>query len=95
MLISLSLYYVIKFCKELTLYRIIQEGYGKFGGKDYYVLLEEMNNKYDDNVKRDDGIEISFNSHDENTLYPNLIDSLKWKWINKAPKDCPNQGFFY
>lgn len=74
------------------------EGYGEFGGKDYYVLLAEMNKYYDedidDDVKRSDGIEIAFNTHNENTLYPNLTDSLKWKWINKAPKDCPNQGFF-
>jgi hypothetical protein len=39
-------------------------GYGVFGGKDYYVLLAEMNNVYDtgvsDDKKRYDGIQLEF-----------------------------------
>ena len=53
------------------------EGYGVFGGKDYYVLLAEMNIEYgpdvDDEQKRTDGIAIDFSKEkDKNYLYPNI-----------------------
>ena len=75
------------------------EGYGIFGGKDYYVLLAEMNNKYepdvDDEKKRTDGISIEFSEEkDKKYLYPNLTDCKDWIWINKKPKNCPSQGSF-
>ena len=25
-------------------------------------------------------------------IYPNIVENCKSKWINKMPKDCPNQG---
>ena len=73
------------------------EGYGIFGGKDYYILLAEMNIEYgsdvDDEQKRTDGIEIEFTKEkNKNYLYPNLTDCKDWVWINKKPEHCPQQG---
>ena len=69
------------------------EGYGIFGGKDYYELLAEMNGvverdkvelqgeEYTDYM-RSKGIEIAFNGngsgdHTKNVLYPNLVEMAK------------------
>lgn len=65
------------------------EGYGEFGGKDFYELLAEMNNL----KTRDDGIDISFS--DKPFISPNLSERPNWKWENKSPQNCPNQGYFY
>jgi hypothetical protein len=67
------------------------EGYGEFGGKDYYELLSEMNGGPAD---REHGIDIAFSGR-EDIKYPNLVESYHWKWVDKKPKDCPRQGFFY
>lgn len=81
------------------------EGYGIFGGKDFYVLLAEMNFEYKpeitDEKKRNDGTKIYF--PDVNKLYeekilktdfifPNLTDCKEWDWRNEKPRMCPNQG---
>ena len=87
------------------------EGYGVFGGKDYYVLLAEMNGltrdeSIEDLEKRDDelrsrGIDLSFkdNSSGEHTpgvLYPNLVeDADGWSYDSRGPESCPDQGYFY
>lgn len=76
-------------------------GYGKFGGKDYYVLLAEMNSSPvinpDDSVEiekiRLDGIGLYFSKR-EDILYPNLTEDMQWTWRNERPDDCPNQGYF-
>jgi hypothetical protein len=72
------------------------EGYGVFGGKDYFVLLAEMNKVYDDDVsdaiKRSDGIDL--NSSGGNILYPNLTDCRVWTWRNEPPRTCAHQGGF-
>jgi len=68
------------------------EGYGIFGGKDYYELLAEMNGY----STREAGIDIEFGDIViENVLYPNLVHNANWKWKNKKPKQCPYQGYFY
>ena len=71
------------------------KGYGIFGGKDYYILLAEMNKEYGPNVtdedKRMDGIDIDF-SDKTGFLYPNLTDCKEWIWINIQATRCPNQG---
>jgi len=45
------------------------EGYGIFGGKDFYILLAEMNYEYgpeiDDEQKRTDGINIYFSGNNQ------------------------------
>lgn len=64
------------------------EGYGVFGGKDFYELLAEMNGLPSD---RDLGIRLAFSG--EPYLTPNLTRKKEWNWINKEPKNCPNQGW--
>lgn len=65
------------------------QGYGVFGGKDYYELLAEMNGK----TTRDEGISLAFGK--EPFLSPNLVEDPSKLYDWKAPKDCPNQGYFY
>lgn len=64
------------------------EGYGEFGGKDFYELLAEMNNLDSD---RSLGIELYHS--DKPFISPNLTRYKNWKWINKTPLDDPNQGW--
>jgi len=69
------------------------QGYGDFGGKNYHVLLAEMNKDYDDDVddetKRWDGIDMEGR---EGILHPNLTDCRIWTWRNDMPMSCKNQG---
>jgi hypothetical protein len=70
------------------------EGYGVFGGKDYYELLAEMNGK----KTRYEGIDLDFNNNNFEVIYPNLIEAKHidtWKWENDSPEHCEYQGFFY
>lgn len=68
------------------------EGYGVFGGKDYYELLAEINNRGSD---RNKGINLAFGSA-KNVEYPILVENLeKAKNIIGKPKECENQGYFY
>jgi len=77
------------------------EGYGVFGGKDYYVLLAEMNGKGSD---RDAGIALAFgtlpNGHSEypkgdnpNILHPSLTEHKGWYCGGQPPTLDPDQGF--
>ena len=65
------------------------EGYGVFGGKDFYELLAEMNG----GKTRAEGINLAFGS--EPYLSPNLSRCEERRWENRAPKDCELQGYFY
>jgi hypothetical protein len=70
------------------------EGYGVFGGKDYFELLAEMNNM----SSRDDGIEIRYEGiiEPDKIQWPNLVsEHYAGKWANIPPDDCPHQGYFY
>jgi hypothetical protein len=64
------------------------EGYGEFGGKDYYELLAEMSGLQSD---RSVGIDLAFGGKPHIT--PNLTRSKEWTWVNEAPKQDPNQGW--
>ena len=69
------------------------KGYGVFGGKDYYVLLAEMNGK----TTREEGIHLQYHSN-ENVFYPNLVEldnSYDWEWVDEQPDNCEYQGYFY
>lgn len=74
------------------------EGYGVFGGKDYYQLLAEMNEAEgltgDVDNDRSIGIKIAFG--DKAFIAPNLVENKneRWQWINEHPMDCPYQGYF-
>jgi hypothetical protein len=84
------------------------EGYGVFGGKDYYELLAEMNGvtselkgeKYTDDM-RQEGIALAFknNGSGEHTFgvkYPNLVERADgWSYEHWGPESCDNQGYFY
>lgn len=65
------------------------EGYGVFGGKDYYELLAEMNGL----KTREDGIRLSFSG--EKHKCPNLSRSRSWTWVNEETMTCEFQGYFY
>lgn len=72
------------------------EGYGDFGGKDFYELLAEMNGL----ETRDDGINLCFKDNPSGdytpgVLYPNLVESEDWEWQKVGPESCPDQGYFY
>ncbi len=71
------------------------EGYGVFGGKDYYQLVAEMNGvdgiTGDEDNDRELGIELAFSG--KPYLSPNLTRHKKWEWVYTPPKIDPNQGW--
>jgi hypothetical protein len=70
------------------------EGYGVFGGKDYYELLAEMNGEERSDLEsREDGINIAFGK--KPFIAPNLTETEDWEWIDEKPKNCEYQGHFY
>ena len=84
------------------------EGYGIFGGKDYYELLAEMNGVTSDlkgedytDYMRGEGISIAFKEngsgdHTKDVLYPNLVEMAKgWRYDPMGPESCEYQGFFF
>ena len=78
------------------------EGYGEFGGKDFYELLSELNGLESD---RQVGIDLAFkgNQSGDNTpgvIYPKLVENLKENVVAQYsslpnPDSCDDQGFFY
>jgi len=67
-------------------------GDGKFGGKDYYELLSEMN---DDKVSMEDRRGHGLRLFGLNgVLHPNLTHCFKWEWRNARPRKCPNKGMY-
>ena len=76
-------------------HEISYEGYGVFGGKDFYQLLAEMNNVEgltgDVDNDRLLGINLSFSGQPH--ISPNLTRHKEWKWIDEAPESDPNQGW--
>ena len=85
------------------------DGYGKFGGKDYYELLAEMNgftsdktgDEYTDEA-RGFGINLAFSKGNgsgvgtEGVYYPNLVEQAKgWRYEMGGPDSCDFQGYFY
>jgi hypothetical protein len=84
------------------------EGYGLFGGKDFYELLAEMNgfesdktgDEYTDEA-RGFGINLAFKDNGsgiatEGVYYPNLVEQAKgWVYEMGGPDNCEYQGYFY
>lgn len=78
------------------------EGYGIFGGKDFYDLLCELNGL---TGGRDAGIDLCFagNSSGDDTpgvIYPKLVKDLDDDVVEQYrslpnPESCEAQGFFY
>jgi hypothetical protein len=84
------------------------EGYGRFGGKDYYELLAEMNGFTSDKTgesytdeARGFGIDVAFKDNGsgvatEGVYYPNLIEKADgWVYEMGGPDTCDYQGYFY
>ena len=85
------------------------DGYGRFGGKDFYELLAEMNGFESDktgdeytNEARGFGISLAFSKDNhsgvgtEGVYYPNLIESADgWVYEMAGPDSCEFQGYFY
>jgi hypothetical protein len=72
------------------------EGYGDFGGKDYYVLMAEMNGLGDSEDARNAGIDLAFQEDQTNVIYPNLVEKKEgWVFVPTGPDTCPDQGYFY
>ena len=77
------------------------EGYGVFGGKDFYQLVAEMNADFYQDVKdrltgdidndRDIGIDLAYGN--KPYLSPNLYHDGNRQWKNEAPADCEHQGY--
>ncbi|MBE6337675.1 MAG: hypothetical protein E7068_02590 [Lentimicrobiaceae bacterium] len=69
------------------------EGYGVFGGKDYYELLAEMNGLGSDRYA---GIQLAFENSpygdNPNCLHPSITESGEYM-CGKAPVSDPDQGF--
>jgi len=69
------------------------EGYGIFGGKDYFELMAKMNGK----SGRDAGIDLYF-GEDRKTLYPVLTRDEDFNWkkhkFTTKIKSDPKQGMF-
>ena len=67
------------------------EGYGVFGGKDYYELLSEMNGGDGD---RSHGIDLAFDESKQGRVkYPSLSEDGTYR--DGEPERCKYQGFFY
>ena len=84
------------------------DGYGRFGGKDFYELLAEMNgfesdktgDEYTDEA-RGFGINLAFKDNGsgiatEGVYYPNLVEQANgWVYEMGGPDNCEYQGYFY
>lgn len=77
------------------------EGYGVFGGKDYYELLAEMNGYSQTHCKdgeelRDIGIRLAFENNpygtNPNVIHPSLSESGEY-FNGTPPVSDPDQGF--
>ena len=78
------------------------EGYGEFGGKDFFDLLCELNGLPED---RGAGIDLVFknNPSGDNTpgvIYPKFVEELEDDVVAQYadfpnPESCEAQGFFY
>jgi len=71
------------------------EGYGDFGGKDYYELLAQMNGMA--NPDRSEGITLAF-SGKKGVLYPALVVNPNFDWKNhdftQEAEHDPNQSWY-
>ena len=84
------------------------DGYGRFGGKDFYELLAEMNgfesdktgDEYTDEA-RGFGIKLAFKDNGsgigtKDVYYPNLVEQAKgWVYKMSGPDNYTFQGYFY
>ena len=67
------------------------EGYGVFGGKDFYELLDEMNGGKGDRLA---GINLALNDEGKKFISPSLSEVGDY-YSGLEPDNCAAQGFFY
>jgi hypothetical protein len=78
------------------------DGYGEFGGKDYYDLVATMNGHPED---RQNGIDLAFGKKRTKrkdtrgkVLFPALVTDKRYKWekhdFTKQPENDPNQSWY-
>lgn len=73
------------------------EGYGEFGGMDYYGLLDKMNGGNGDRIR---GIRLAFNKikTDNKVLFPALVTNPNFNWkshdFTQQPENDPNQSWY-
>jgi hypothetical protein len=74
------------------------EGYGVFGNKDYYELLDQMNGGTGD---RSRGINLAFDKEPDysgEVLHPALVVNPNFNWkshdFTEKPEDDPNQSWY-
>lgn len=84
------------------------EGYGEFGGMDYYELLAKMNGYSEEDLKkgqemRDLGIDLAFKNlktkdKGKKVLFPALVADGKYNWkrhdFTKEAESDPNQSWY-
>ena len=73
------------------------DGYGRFGGKDYYELLAQMNGV--ENAGRQDGIDLAFDKKQQGKiLFPALVTNPNFNWkrhdFTEEAEHDPNQSWF-
>lgn len=75
------------------------DGYGEFGGKDYYELLAQMNGV--ENPDRQDGIDLAFNDKKVKAgevLFPALVTTPNYNWkrhdFTQEAENDPNQSWY-
>lgn len=77
------------------------DGYGKFGGKDFFEAVAELNEAKSDNSEatRISGINLCGAAEDgkqTDIILPRFTSDPDKKWEDlKDPKRCPDQGYFY
>ncbi len=96
--------------KQVTYKEESYQGVGDFGGKDYFVLLAEMNPPWEEKdgwermvppgetkeeyLSRSRGIFIAHNP----IQYPQFTESARFPYLSSFDKqcfECPSQGYFY
>lgn len=68
------------------------DGYGDFGGKDFYELLAEMNGLPSCRLE---GIRLSHHEPPKPHFAPNLVRNPDLEWRDVKPRRHGGQGFFY
>jgi hypothetical protein len=69
------------------------EGYGVFGGKDYFEFISEINGF---TLERSNIIDAYYNDNDDNIKnFPIFVEDKDTEWVNKRPEECQFQGYFY
>lgn len=78
------------------------EGYGVFGGKDYYQLVAEMSGhpELTGDVEKDRllGISLCYPKKGHRPVplrTPILVEDASTEWSEEHPEECQYQGFFY